>query len=301
MEHIVSPVPARTAGIALIVALALAGCENLPEQLKPKASASDPLAGGTSLSFEERDIEAPDVFNITDTAVWDGRPSFGGVWAAYPSDTQPERVVITNNSNGKSVVGALFRVEKDNPGPKVKLSSDAATQLGVVPGEPTEVSIVAIRRQPVQVMPETPVEPVAAPQEVTETVLEPVETPEAPAIGAEVAAAIEAAPKPRPQSAAPQAAPTPEPVKATPAPATGDMPSKPFIQVATLSSEANASTLEKKLSDAGISSLIRVSKTSKGKDLYRVLAGPATSADGLRTLSKQVADLGFSDAFPVTN
>jgi len=48
----------------------------------------------------------------------DARPSFGGVWVAYPGNTQPERVNIRNVGNGKSVVGALFKREADNPGPK---------------------------------------------------------------------------------------------------------------------------------------------------------------------------------------
>jgi len=291
-------------GVVMATAV-LTGCENLPEQFKLGSSSSTAqnspaLAGGTSLRFEERDIEAPEVFDVTDTAVWDGKPSFGGVWVAYPGETQPERVTITNIRNGKSVVGALFKSEKDNPGPKIKLSSDAAEELGVLAGEPTEMSIVAIRRQPVQLEP--PPEPVmAAPVAAiapVQTAVDETAPIETKVLTQSLAAAIETAPKPRPQVE--HDVPAVAPVASPPAPVS-DVPSKPFIQVATLTSEANATTLEKKLSDAGITSLVRVSTTSKGKDLYRVLAGPAVTQAALRALSEQVSNLGFTDAFPVTN
>jgi hypothetical protein len=32
----------------------------------------------------ERDVEAPEVFDVTDAGLWDGRPSLGGVWVAHP-------------------------------------------------------------------------------------------------------------------------------------------------------------------------------------------------------------------------
>lgn len=289
----------------------LAGCEDFSNQfaLKPTDNKAT-LASGTVLEFEERDIEAPEIFDVTDTAVWDGRPSFGGVWVAYPDISQAERVTITNLDNGKSVVGALFKSEKDNPGPKIKLSSDAATELGIVAGQPTSVSIVAIRRQPVQLAPSEPVVEVPV-TDLTESVEPevadaPTATPvitggvvETTVLTDTIAAAIEKAPKPRPteETATPEAAAG---VAAPAAPAT-DVPSKPFVQVATLTSEANAMALEKKLSDAGITSLTRVSQTSTGKDLFRVLAGPAVTADAMTALRDQVRKLGFSDAFPVTN
>lgn len=281
---------------------ALSACENLPEQFQPRKAANQNgpnLAGGTTLRFEERDIEVPDVFGVTETAIWDGKPSFGGVWVAYPTNIKPERVIITNLSNNDTVVGALFKSEADNPGPKLRLSSDAARELGIVAGEPTELKVVAIRRQPVQLDAPEPApapEPTGTPEPVLAApVVAPVPTPiETEILTETLAEAIETAPKPRPQKAEPTAP------AATPAPA-GNVPAKPFIQVATLTSEANASTLEKRLSDAGITSLIRLSKTSTGKELYRVLAGPAITADALRELSEKISGLGFSDAFPVTN
>jgi hypothetical protein len=63
------------------------------------------------------DVEAPEVFDITDAGLWDGRPSLGGVWVAHPDATDPERVMIRNTETGSFVIGALFRRERENPGP----------------------------------------------------------------------------------------------------------------------------------------------------------------------------------------
>ena len=36
---------------------------------------------------EIRDVERPDIFSVTENALWDGRPSLGGVWVAHPDVT----------------------------------------------------------------------------------------------------------------------------------------------------------------------------------------------------------------------
>ena len=97
----------------------------------------------------EQDIEAPSVFQVVETGLWDGRPSLGGTWVAHPDVTTPERVIIRNTSNGQSVTGALFRREVDNPGPKVQVSSDAAAALGMLAGQPVTLSVTALRRDEV--------------------------------------------------------------------------------------------------------------------------------------------------------
>ncbi len=101
-----------------------------------------------------RDVEAPEIFQTTDSALWDGRPSLGGIWVASPETTDPERVVMFNPATGKSVTGALFRRERDNPGPKLQISSDAAEALGILAGQPTQIKVTALRREEV-----APVEP----------------------------------------------------------------------------------------------------------------------------------------------
>lgn len=96
------------------------------------------------------DIEAPEVFQTTDSALWDGRPSLGGIWVASPNATDPERVVMFNPATGKSVTGALFRRERDNPGPTLQMSSDAAEALGMLAGQPTQIQVTALRREVVK-------------------------------------------------------------------------------------------------------------------------------------------------------
>lgn len=109
------------------------------------AVASVPSA--TSVKLIDHDIEAPQVFQTTDKGLWDGRPSLGGVWVATPDAKDPERVIIRNPTNGKFVIGALFRREADNPGPKLQISSDAADALGMLAGEPATLNVTALRRE----------------------------------------------------------------------------------------------------------------------------------------------------------
>jgi hypothetical protein len=106
-----------------------------------------------------QEIEAPEVFQANESALWDGRPSLGGTWVASPDAVDPERVVMFNPATGKSVTGALFRRERENPGPRLQLSSDAAEALGVLAGQPTEIKVVALRKQeaPEEVVAEVPV------------------------------------------------------------------------------------------------------------------------------------------------
>ena len=102
-----------------------------------------------SVKLVDRDVEAPDDFQTTDKALWDGRPSLGGVWVAATNVKDPMRVIMRNPANGKFVIGALFRREADNPGPKLQISSDAADALGLVAGEPATIAVTALRREEV--------------------------------------------------------------------------------------------------------------------------------------------------------
>ncbi len=155
--------PIRRLTAILVVSLALAGCE---EGQNPLAGLAANLPGGTggaetadgapaaaSGAVVERDVESPSTFTATDQGLWDGRPSLGGVWVAHPSATSPERVVIRNPSTGKETTGALFRRERDMPGPRIQVSSDAAAALGMVAGSPVELTVVAIVRERTPVAP----------------------------------------------------------------------------------------------------------------------------------------------------
>lgn len=131
---------------AMGAVLVVAGCQTGSSSLTGNDGGAV-AADAQGIVTAEKDIELPGVFNMTGEALWDGRPSLGGVWVAHPSVKDPERVMIRNTKNGKSVVGALFRRERDNPGPSVQVSSDAAEALGMLAGQPANLSIVALRRQ----------------------------------------------------------------------------------------------------------------------------------------------------------
>lgn len=120
----------------------LMGCVQGSQTAPQGSSAAASLAPAAATG----DIEAPEVFQTTDTALWDGRPSLGGIWVASPDVQDPERVVMVNPTNGKTVQGALFRRERDNPGPRLQMSSDAAEALGMLAGQPVEIKVTALRR-----------------------------------------------------------------------------------------------------------------------------------------------------------
>lgn len=148
--------------------------------------------GATSARLVDRDVEAPEVFQVSAEALWDGRPSLGGVWVASPEARDPERVILRNPANGKFVIGALFRRERDNPGPPLQISSDAADALGILAGQPAVIDVTALRREEVAL---TAPEAGAPLLDSAETIA--AETTEALAASAEgEAAAAEPAPAP---------------------------------------------------------------------------------------------------------
>lgn len=118
------------------------------------------LAAPAAARGAAQEVEAPDVFQTTDSGLWDGRPSLGGIWVASPDAKDPERVVMFNPATGKTVTGALFRRERDNPGPKLQVSSDAAEALGMLAGQPTEIRVTALRK--IEVAEAAPAEPGSA-------------------------------------------------------------------------------------------------------------------------------------------
>lgn len=136
-----------------------------------------------------RDVEAPDVFQATDSALWDGRPSLGGIWVASPDVTNPERVVMFNPATGKSITGALFKRERDNPGPRLQLSSDAAEALGILAGQPTEIRVTALRKEEVA-EPAPSAEPAAA--AATDPAAKPAKDGDAAAIASAALDAVDA-------------------------------------------------------------------------------------------------------------
>ena len=239
-------------------------------------------ANQNSTQLVDRDVEAPDVFQLTDQGLWDGRPSLGGVWVAHPDATDPERVIIRNSSNGKFVIGALFRRERENPGPSLQVSSDAAEALGLLAGAPASLNVTALNRE------EAAVEPVIAattdfdaPTNIAGTQLDPI---------AGAAAAIDAA---EVVASAPIPAPTPTPTASSSL-------TKPFIQIGIFSIEANARRTAERLRGDGISSRV-LAQESQGRKFWRVIVGPAPTQADRATILGKVKVLDFTDAYFVTN
>jgi rare lipoprotein A len=267
--------------LSLISAIALAGCQDGqgPAFLQAKPKADEFVDGDPSRSVKlvERDTEAPDVFQVTESGLWDGRPSLGGVWVAHPDVKDPERVIIRNEKNGKFVIGALFRRERENPGPRLQVSSDAAATLGMLAGQPAKLNVTALRREAIA---ESAPTPEAAPQVDAPNAIQ--ETALAPTAGA----VASAAPKP-----------TPTPPK--PKPSSSGL-SKPFIQLGIFSVEQNANNTAEAMRVAGMVPTVKKS-TSSGKTFWRVLVGPAQTSAERSALLKKIKASGFADAYAVSN
>ncbi|MFN6951625.1 MAG: SPOR domain-containing protein, partial [Albidovulum sp.] len=196
--------------VACFAALALAGCVagTKPERAVGDTATARAAASPVSVT---RDVEAPEVFSVKGQGLWDGRPSLGGVWVAHASVKDPERVIIRNTKTGKSVVGALFRRERDLPGPGLQVSSDAAEALGLLAGQPADLSVVALRREEKPVPADAEI---GATDEVAEVVAVPAAADSAaatqPATGSAVAAAGARASAESPGAGAADAAPAAE-------------------------------------------------------------------------------------------
>ena len=89
--------------------------------------------------------EKPEILDLSASVIWDGEQTLGGNWISHPDVDSPERVLIKNISNGKSIVGAIFQqTKKMKTGPAV-ISSDAAKALNIAQNDQTKVQIVAVR------------------------------------------------------------------------------------------------------------------------------------------------------------
>ena len=251
----------KWAACGILIAL-LAGCAGL--DLGEDTSNDAP---STVTNLVEREVEAPDVVSISEAGVWDGRPSLGGIWVAHPDAKDPEKVIIRNPQNGKFVIGALFRREREFSGPSLQLSSDAADALGILAGQPTNVSVVALRRQTVPV--ETPGSEKAENQVIEES-LDPIQ---------QTAEAAADAPAPKPKSSSLR---------------------KPYLQIGIFGVEANARGAVSSMSAKGLSA--SMSKlTLNNKPFWRVIVGPAATTAEMSALRKTVTAAGFADAYAVKN
>lgn len=263
---------------------AIAACEPLGDFSLKTPNADGTPSNATSATIVERDVEAPEVFSASEAGLWDGRPSLGGVWVAHPDVGDPERVIIRNKANGKFVIGALFRRERAIPGPRLQVSSDAASALSMLAGQPVELEVTALRREEQAVAPE--VEDTVEEASVVETEsLDPVLS---------AAAAIDAA------DAAGTAAPTAAAAAPAPQPSATVRLDKPFVQIGIFSVKSNAENAAGQMRAAGMVPTIK-EQAIKGKTFWRVVVGPAPTNSDRAALIKKIHGTGFTDAYAVRN
>lgn len=249
----------------------------------------------------EHDVEAPKTFSITAKALWDGRPSLGGVWIAHTSVKDPQRVMIRDPATGKSVVGALFRREIDNPGPPLQLSSEAAEALGLLAGQPVTLSVVALERVEAPAAPVEPIAPMASAKtdllaktkggDKTVTKTDKLTTAAAAAIDK---ATTKTAAQPEPVMVKPAAKPA-----AAPATTDSQILKRPFVQLGIFSVEANAKKAAAQMQKVGLKASVHQDQ-SQGKTFWRVLIGPATSVVDRDAMAAKVKSLGYPDSYPVS-
>ncbi|KPQ13983.1 MAG: hypothetical protein HLUCCO18_16330 [Rhodobacteraceae bacterium HLUCCO18] len=369
--------PVRVGGrslVLLVLALGVAACSDTGEFTfgSRDAAAAGPAPIGATRQVE-RDVEAPEVFDVTDEGLWDGRPSLGGVWVAHPDATDPERVIIRNTETGRFVIGALFRRERENPGPPLQISSDAAAALDILAGAPATVQVIALRREEA---PDAEAPDADAP--VADAGLADAGAPAAesdspapstlPAIATAALAPASAAPgvdtasRPVPRPLAAQSVPaapaiahnmsaedimagiqraafSPEalapaspaparpvpaiaavadaaiseneiatamlaPIEATPldtpsparAAAEAPLPDQAYVQIGIFSVQENANATGQTLRNAGLVPTI-YDQTSSGRQFWRVVVGPAPTAEDRAAILDTVRGLGFGDAY----
>ena len=263
---------------------------------------------------------APDIFEATGLAVWDGKRTLQGVWVAHPLATSARRVRIFNQNNGQAVDGALFKRDTADSGASILISSEAAQLLGMDVGTPSELRIVAVSPVQRSTEPEKPAEPLVTNQANTQAANDTVAEVTAPKTEPASKTAELPAPtptkKPEPNSdarsataAVPAESDEPEketqisaitPVKpAKTATAATTSPLKlPFIQAGIFGVEENATKLIRRIKGKDMPAVGRALR-SKGKKLTRVLAGPFQTVAERNAALRKIRAMGLKDAAPV--
>lgn len=287
-------------GLIALAMLALSACQDGQGAsfLKPTQTSGPAAKAARSPVVVERDVEAPNVFSKEEPALWDGRPSLGGVWVAHPDAGEPQRVMMRNLDNGKFVIGALFGRERELPGPKLQVSSDAAAELGMLAGAPANLSVVAIIRETVSVEPDKETDAGEGGDAIEAKPLESVADIAAKAIDKAQQPTVK--PVPRPTGNAQEQAIVPQPRPAvSPTIDTGPL-EKSFVQVGIFSVEENANQTAELLRNSGVIPAVKPF-TSNNKPYWRIVVGPVDSQSDQRALLRKLEGLGFGDAYPVTN
>ena len=261
----------------------VAGCED-PSQLAVFAQAPN-APQETTVTVIEQEVEAPEIFQVTENGLWDGRPSLGGIWVAHPDTIDPEQVIVRNAANGKFVIGSLFIRERALPGPRLQVSSDAASALGMLAGQPVELTVTALRKREIELAPATVAE-------------EPAGVGVSAAMASDSAVPGAEAPQTRPGSGpAPIVTTTSAPEQ--PAPTQPTSLAKPYIQIGIFGVEANARNTATSMRTDGIIPTVKEYQAN-GKTFWRVLVGPAANTTERAALLKKVREKGFTDAYFVS-
>lgn len=187
----------------------------------PAAADGTQVAQATAQSAVSRYLKAaPQIFEATGTAVWDGKRTLQGVWVAHPLASSARRVRIFNTTNGLAVDGALFKRDSALSGASVLISSEAAGLLQMAAGEEARLRIVAVT-------------PIRRPDPADETTT----APATPVVQPGVATAEPTKPAPTTAPSTPEA--TPEPVEPTTAVTKAEPvppPSKPVDEASVVTS-----------------------------------------------------------------
>lgn len=247
-----------------LLAGALGGCDQIEAYAPASLFPGRPAAAADNDAREMRDILTPELFATRETALWDGRPSLGGVWLAYPDVEEPLRVRIRNDLNGQSVVGALFRRERDNPGPRLQVSSDAAEALGILAGTPTPLAVTALRSEVGDIS----------------------SAPDAALLQESAAGNL--------PTVAGKATTIAEP------PSQEEATRRPYLQAGIFSSEENARRAVSLIAAQGVAGAVRRSGSAEAP-VWRVVAGPAGTPGERDAILAKVRTAGFDDAYPVSD
>jgi hypothetical protein len=209
-------------------------------------------------------------------------------------------VIIRNDTTGETVIGALFRQERENPGPPIRISPDAAKAPGLLAGQPAMVTITALRRAADKPAAAAPATAAAGPAKAGKSAkTTPQAEPAAVETGAlgtgAVPAAIDKANARTPvmdPDAMAQAAPAAR-TAAAPAASSPAAGGKSYSEPGIFSVEANARPAADTVTRAGAA--LR-KEASKGKPCWSGDAGPAVSAANRDALMKKIKGLGSADA-----
>ena len=120
--------------LVLIFASPIVGCGSVSNKSQPPSNKSN-------VTLEEK----PEILDISISVIWDGDQTLGGNWISHPDVDSPERVLIKNLANEKSIVGAIFQQANKIKNGSAQISSDAAKSLRIAKNKQTKVQIIAVK------------------------------------------------------------------------------------------------------------------------------------------------------------